>query len=194
MAFKSFTKLTPRNQSALISQLHKMMNYYSSIFSTRERVYLKKISKTDGSIYWLEDDAKKLAASALLDPNYVFSIGSIRLQSLGHTISKRPGLMDRLLSHIFGDHGEKSIMLLCKPFVAQSISADEFELKSISPAELAEICPELAKAETDYFNVKNEPLGSALNRKDHHIYFRFTEKDKKELQKACEPLWKFLFG
>jgi hypothetical protein len=194
MAFKSFTKLSPRNQSSLISQLHKMLNYYSSIFSTRERIYLKRISQHDGSIYWLEDDTKKLAASAILDPNYVFSLGPIKLHSLGHTVSKRPGLMDRLLSHIFGDHAEKSIMFLCKPFVADSISADEFELKQITPTELMELCPDLASHKTDYFNVKNEPLAQAMDRKGHHIYFRFSIKDKELLKKHHKNLWQKLFG
>ncbi len=170
--------------------MHKLINYYSSIFATRERVHLKKISQHDGSIYWLEDDTKKLAASAILDPNYSFSIGPINLKTLGHTISKRPGQMDRLLNHVFEDHKENSIMFLCKPFVAESISSEEFKLTELTPVELGEIWPELANIKTDYFNVKNEPLAQGMNRKQHNAYFKFSQKDIDALKDTLPNIWK----
>lgn len=190
MAFKSFKKLSSRNQSTLISQLHKLINYYSSIFATRERVHLKKISQHDGAIYWLEDDTKKLAASAILDPNYSFSIGPINLKTLGHTISKRPGQMDRLLNHVFEDHKNHSIMFLCKPFVAESINSEEFRLTEINPVELSQLWPELAKFKTDYFNVKNEPLAEGMSRKQHNAYFKFAPQDLEIIKEILPSIWK----
>jgi hypothetical protein len=189
MAFKSFKKLSSRNQSTLISQLHKLINYYSSIFATRERIHLKKISQQDGSIYWLEDDTKKLAASAILDPNYSFSIGPIHLKTLGHTISKRPGQMDRLLNHVFQDHKDNSIMFLCKPFVAESISSDEFDLTELTPVEMSQIWPELANIKTDYFNVKNESLSQGMSRKQHNAYFKFAQKDIDLIKDLFPSIW-----
>lgn len=121
MANKSFSKLTSRNQSSLVSQLHKLISYYSGIFCSRERIYLKNLAKNDGSLYWIEDDAKKLMAIALIDPNYKFNVLGFDLITLGHTISNKSGQMERLLHHIFTDFEDKTINLICKPFVADSM-------------------------------------------------------------------------
>jgi hypothetical protein len=191
MANKSFSKLTSRNQSALVSQLHKLINYYSSIFCSRERIYLKNLTKVDGSVYWIEDEAKKLMAIAVLDPNYRFNVGGIDLVTLGHTISNKSGQMERLLHHIFTDFENTTLNLICKPFVADSIGIKDYDMVSFNSIELKELFPELAALKTDYFNV-TETLAEGLARKEHQIYFRFCPKDLEKIQKSSPNLFRHL--
>ena len=188
MAFKSFSKLSSRNQSSLVSQLHKLIAYYGEIFSPRERVYLKNLSKKDGSIYWLEDDEKKLVAATIVDHNYIFNINDINLKTLGHTVSKRPGQMDRILSHIFSDNEDSSMVLLSRPTIAASIQNELFDLIQFSPVDLVNLWPELANTKTDYFNITKGTLVEGMSRKNHHLYLKLSasdmgmsEKNKSEL-------------
>lgn len=182
MANKCFTKLSARSQSSVISQLHKLINYYSSIFCTRERVYLKSLANQDGNIYWLEDDAKKISAFVLLDPNYHFQTPEIEFLTLGHTISSKVGEMDKLLYHVFTDHEEHSMFLLCKEFVGQSMEIQEYGMMNFNPIEIQEFLPEIADAQTDYFNVKHETLFGGMVRKNHHAFIKLSETDLAKIQ------------
>ncbi|MEI6728527.1 MAG: hypothetical protein WCK98_02685 [bacterium] len=177
MAQKSFSKLSTRNQSTLVSQIYKLINYYSSVFPTRERIYIKKLSKDDGNIYWVEDTEKELIATAIVDPNHSFNVAGVNLLTFGHTISKRLGQMERILNHIFTDYDDKSVALLAKPFVAQSIGFSDFGLVEFKPHELTDLWPEFAGMKTDYFNVHGESLVSALGRKEHSLFVKLTPKD-----------------
>jgi len=191
MANKSFSKLTSRNQSSLVSQLHKLINYYSGIFCSRERVYLKNLTKTDGSVYWIEDEAKKLMAVAIMDPNYKFNVLGFDLVTIGHTISNKSGQMERLLHHIFTDFEEKTLNLICKPFVADSMGVKDYQMIGLNSLELLEYFPELANTKTDYFNV-TENLAVGLARKEHQIYFRFIQDDLKTIASRNPNLFKLV--
>lgn len=194
MANKNFSKLSSRNQSALVSQLHKLICYYSSIFCTRERVYIKNLAKTDGNVYWLEDDNKNLMAVALLDPKYVFTALGIDFLTLGHTISNKSGQMERLLHHLFSDHDNRSLILLCKSFVAESLNFKEYKLVQFNPVELETIFPELSEITTDYFNVKNERLNQGMARKEHLAYIKFSDEDLKLIKNKKPSLYKFVLN
>lgn len=191
MANKSFSKLTSRNQSSLVSQLHKLISYYSGIFCSRERIYLKNLAKNDGSLYWIEDDAKKLMAIALIDPNYKFNVLGFDLITLGHTISNKSGQMERLLHHIFTDFEDKTINLICKPFVADSMGVTDYKMVGFNAVELAQYFSDLANVTTDYFNV-TETLAEGLARKEHQIYFRFAQSDLEKIKKSNSDLFKFI--
>ncbi len=192
MAFKNRSKLTGRNKSSLRSQLSKLITYYGSIIIPRERVYLKNLGETDGNIYWVEDKAKKLIAVALVDSNYIFEASGFKLLSLGHTISMQPGQMGRLLDHIFTDHNENSLVMLCRHLIAESVNFIDLGLYYLTPTELLEFWPELARFKTDYFNVKNEALFSGLSRKQYNLYFKFSAQDKKNLEANHSNLWTLL--
>jgi hypothetical protein len=192
MAFKSFSKLSSRNQSSLVSQLHKLIAYYGEIFSPRERVYLKNLSKTDGSIYWLEDDEKKLVAAAIVDHNYDFSLDGLSLKTLGHTVSRRPGQMDRILSHIFSDYEDSSMLLLSRPTIAASIQNDLFDLIPFSPVDLVKLWPELANTKTDYFNITKETLAEGMGRKNHYLYLKITDRDFLSVSKNKPELTEYI--
>jgi hypothetical protein len=189
MANKCFTKLSARSQSSVISQLHKLINYYSSIFCTRERVYLKSLANQDGNIYWLEDDAKKISAFVLLDPNYHFQTPEIEFLTIGHTISSKVGEMDKLLYHIFADHEDQSMFLLCKEFVGQSMRIEEYGMMNFDPIEIQEVLPEIALGQTDYFNVKQETLFGGMVRKNHHGFIKISDSDLVKIQTTKPKLY-----
>ncbi|MEM1311995.1 MAG: hypothetical protein AAGF07_00860 [Patescibacteria group bacterium] len=192
MAFKSFSKLSSRNQSSLISQLHKLIVYYGEIFSPRERVYLKNLSKVDGAIYWLEDDEKKLAAAAIVDQNYFFEVNGLTVKTLGHTVSKRPGQMDRILSHIFTDNEDSVMILLSRPAIAASLQHNLFKLIQFSPIDLITNWSELANTKTDYFNITKETLAEGMSRKNHHLYLYIPEEALRSLEKSNTKLADFI--
>jgi hypothetical protein len=192
MAFKSFSKLSSRNQSSLVSQLHKLIAYYGEIFSPRERVYLKNLSKKDGSIYWLEDDEKKLVAAAIADYNYTFNINDLEVRTLGHIVSKRPGQMDRILSHVFSDNEDSIIILLSRPAVAASIQNEIFNLVQFTPVDLVTLWPELANTKTDYFNITKETLVEGMNRKNHHLYLKIPHDSLIKLKESKPQLADFI--
>jgi hypothetical protein len=177
MAQKSFSKLSTRNQSTLVSQIYKLINYYSSVFPTRERVYIKKLTKDDGNIYWVEDTEKELIATAIVDPNHSFQVGNVNLLTFGHTISKRLGQMERILNHIFTDYDNRSLALVAKSFVAESIGFRDFGLVEFKPHELTDLWPEFSGLKTDYFNVHGESLVSALGRKEHSLFVKLIPED-----------------
>ena len=191
MANKSFSKLTSRNQSSLVSQLHKLISYYSGIFCSRERIYLKNLTKTDGSLYWVEDDAKKIMAMAIIDPQYKFNVLGFDLITLGHTISNKSGQMERLFHHILTDFENKTLSLICKPFVADSIIVSNYNMVGLNSFELSQYFPELADIKTDYFNV-HESLSEGLARKEHQIYLRFAPNDLEIIKKSNQDLFKFV--
>jgi hypothetical protein len=189
MANKSFSILSTRHQSALVSQFHKLISYYSSIFCSRERVYLRDLTKIDGSFYWIEDEAKKIMALALLDPNFKFNFLGFDIINIGHTISNKSGQMERLLHHIFSDFEHKTLSLICKPFVADSMGISDYRMVGFNPLELNEYLPELGCTKTNYFNV-TENLAQGLARKEHQMYFKFAPSDLDLIKKQNPNLFK----
>jgi hypothetical protein len=183
MANNDFSKIQQRNHSLIVSQIAKQINYYGSVFCSRTRVYINKLSQSKNSIYWIDNNLK-LTALAIVDPNYKFSVNNVTLQTIGHIIATVPGQIDRVIKHIFEDYKEESFMLLCKPFVAESLKLyQDFNLLPILPSQLLQFWPDLANIKTDYFNVKNEVFYSGLERKNHNIYLKLTQKDKEILKK-----------
>jgi hypothetical protein len=189
MAFKSFKSLTTRNQSSLITQLHKLINYYGDTFCPRERNYLKNLSSTDGSIYWLEDDNRKMVAVALVDPNYIFEADGITVRTLGYTISRRQGQMDRILSHIWSDYEEDTIGLFSRKSLVGSLDLEFLNLIELTPLELDSVWPQLAQIKSDYFNLSSESLVQGLSRKDYNLYVRFSPKDLASIEKKNKALF-----
>lgn len=192
MAYKSFSKLSSRNQSSLVSQLNQLISYYGEIFCPRERVYLKNLSKTEGTIYWLENEDKKLVAAAIVDKNYTFTANGVTLTTLGHTISKRPGQMDRILTHIFSDYQDNSLVLLCRPGIAEGIQTQIFDLVPMTALELTTYWPELAHIQTDYFNTSKETLAQGMDRKQHYIYIKLSSSDWITLKREKPELIEFI--
>ncbi len=181
MANSDFSTLSLRNKSSLVTAIHKEITYYSSTFCIRERVYINKLSKAKNNIFWLEDETKKLVAFAIMDPNYEFETDGIKIKTIGHTISKRPGYMERILRHIFNTHAGQTVAVLCKEFVANSLDLASFGAKNINPLELQERWPSLAKTSSDYFNV-NENFVSGLIRKQHNFYIKLSKEDESKLK------------
>lgn len=175
MAKKIFSVLPARHQSSVISQIHKLINYYSSIFPCRERNYLKKLSQTDGNIYWLEDDQKNVLSVVIIDPNYIFTLDGHKILPVGHIISKKPGSIEGLLKHIFSDYSDCNLMFIAKEFIAQSIDYTKYNLKQFNPIQLLDNLPEIANISTNYFNVSNEKFVEALARKENSVFFKFTD-------------------
>lgn len=178
MAQSKFSILSTRNQSSLVSQLHKLINYYGSIFPTRERTYLKKLSQQDGSIYWIEDDSKKLVAASIVDANYKIDLKGLELIPFGHTISKQLGTMERILKHVFNDYANQNLILFLKPLIAGSMELFKYDLIELNVSDLIEKTPKLANAKTDYFNVTGETLHSALARKENRVYLKLSPEGK----------------
>jgi len=181
MAFKSFSKLSSRNQSSLITQIHNLINYYSYFFAPRERNYLKKLSEIDGNIYWVEDNQKKLAATALIEPDHEMNFHGVKLKPLGYTLTKIPGQMENILHHIWSDYKNHSLFMCIKPSLACSLGLEELEMLELTPLDLAVAIDGGADLKTDYFNIPQEKLVSALQRKQQHFYIKLSPKDKKVL-------------
>jgi len=191
MAFNSFFKLNSRTQSGIITQLHKMIGYYGEVFSARERIYLKNLSKSEKAIYWLENENKKLLASALVEPDYIFKLKDMNLITVGHTISTHTGQINRILAHIWNDYGNSSLALIIRPFIANAIDLACLNVKAFDFESLRRFWPELACIKTDYFNVKNEELADGLKRKCTSIYICLCEKDKEIISKTNQDLFNF---
>jgi hypothetical protein len=188
MAYKSFKHLTPRNQSSLVTQLHKLISYYGEIFCPRERVYLKNLVQYDDVIYWLEDEEKKMVAVALMDPNYIFEVSGVKVYILSYLISKRQGQMDRILAHIWSDYEDKTIALLSRKALTAGIDLIGLGLVPFSPVELSKFWPELANQQTDFFNLKKETLSQGMDRKQYYLYLKISYKDLSTLQKNSPAL------
>jgi hypothetical protein len=189
MAYKSFRTLTPRNQSSLVTQLHKLINYYGEIFCPRERAYLKSLTQNDGSIYWLEDDSKKIIAVAIIDPNYSLQASEVELKLLGHTISKRPGQMDRIFHHIWSDYEDETIAVVCRKSLSTAFDVEDLKLIELNPTEISQHWKELGEVETGYFNLTDEKLIDGLIRKDYCLYIKFSDKDLLTLKDNNEELF-----
>lgn len=190
MANKTFSKLTTRNQGNLVSQIHKMIKKYVDFFAIRERVYIKQLSKIDGSIYWLSDQNNELIAMAMLEPDHTFELDGIEYKTLGHVITKKNGVMDRVISHIWEDHKENNVIAFSRPSLSHALHTEETILVDFNPLELLENWPEMAKKTTSYFNVRNECIYQALGRKGQNLYLKlspvqeleFTEKYPKTME------------
>lgn len=183
MANNDFSKIQQRNQSLLVSQIAKQVNYYGSVFCSRTRVYINKLSQKKNSIYWIDTNLK-LTALTIVDPNYDFEVNGINLKTISHIIATVPGQIDRVVKHILEDYKDQSLMLLCKPFIAESLKLyKDFNLIPILPSQLLQFWPELANIKTDYFNVKNEPFYSGLERKNQNVYLKLTQSDQETLKK-----------
>jgi hypothetical protein len=192
MAYKSFRTLTPRNQSSLVTQLHKLINYYGEIFCPRERAYIKSLSQNDGAIYWLEDDAKKIIAVAIVDPNYELAVDDIEIHLLGHTISKRPGQMDRILHHIWSDYEDQTIAVLCRKSLTSAFDIEDLKLIELSAHEIVQYWPALGQATTSYFNLSNEKIIEGLARKDYTLFMKFSDQDLAKIKSTKPDLFKVL--
>jgi hypothetical protein len=174
MANKTFTKLTTRNQGNLVSQIHKMIKNYVDFFAIRERVYIKQLSKIDGSIYWLSDQNNELIAMALLEPDHSFDLEGIEYKTLGHVIAKKMGIIDRIITHIWEDNKESNVIAFSRPSLSHALHTEDTTLIEFNPMELLENWPEMAKKTTSYFNVRNESVYQALSRKGQNLYLKLS--------------------
>lgn len=192
MAFNNFHRLPTRNQSSLVTQLHKLINYYGEIFPGRERSYLKNLSLIEKAVYWLEDEEKKMIAAAIIDPNHSIQVDGVDLTVLGYLISKRSGQIDRILAHIWSDYEDKSIVLFSRPSLAAAIDTENLGLVSLSSVEVVQLWPNLANIKTGYFNIQNENLVNAVDRKRYNLFLRITPADLLELSKTAPDLVKLI--
>ena len=192
MAYKTFSRLSSRNQSNLITQLHKMISYYGEVFCSRERLYLKNLSKQENTIYWLEDEQKKLIASVIVDLNYTFDVDGIKLIPISHTVSKRPGQMDRIINHICTDYTDQNLVVPTRSIIASSIQLDNYGFFSMSPVEMVTFWPNLAQIKTDYFNTHNETLAAGLSRKNQNLYIRINQSTLENIKSSNPDLYSFI--
>lgn len=175
MANKTFSKLTVRNQGNLVSQIHKIIKNYVDFFAMRERVYIKQLSKLDGTIYWLSDQNNELIAMAMLEPEHHFELDGLEYRTLGHVIAKKIGIIDRIISHIWEDYKDDNVIAFSRPSLSHALHTNDTLLIDFSPAELLENWPEMAKKTTSYFNVRNETIYQALSRKAQNLYLKLSE-------------------
>ena len=180
MANSDFSKLSDRNQSKLVSDIYKEISSFTESFPLRKRVYIRDMSKMPNNIYWLQDSSSKLAAFAFLDSNYIFKIGNIQLHTFSHTIAKKPGYMNRLLSHIFEERKEQDLILICKDFVYNTFNITNDIFIPLNPDQLEERWSELATLKTDFFGA-NEDFLSGVKRKKQMVYLKLTSNTKKQL-------------
>jgi len=173
MALKSFTKLSSRNRGSIVSQIHKLMKMYGDFFCVRERAYLRNLSNTDGTIYWIPEGANNLVAMAIIEPDFTFTINDYNFHSIGYLISKKPGFINRVLQHIWSDFEDENLILFSKPSLAERIPPSEFGLIECTPDFLQENCPELANQVTSYFSIP-ETLAEGLRRRGYNAYFKFS--------------------
>jgi hypothetical protein len=192
MANKTFQKLTTRNQGNLVSQIHKMIKNYVDFFAIRERVYIKQLSKLDGSIYWLSDQNNELIAMAMLEPDHQFELDNFQYKTLGHVIAKKIGIIDRVISHIWEDHKEDNVIAFSRPSLSHALHTDETILVDFNPLELLENWPEMAKKTTSYFNVRNESVYQALSRKGQNLYLKLSPAHEQDFSKSYPGTWDFI--
>jgi hypothetical protein len=192
MANKTFTKLTTRNQGNLVSQIHKMIKNYVDFFAIRERVYIKQISKIDGSIYWLSDQNNELIAMAMLEPDHQFELDKFKFKTLGHVIAKKIGIIDRVISHIWEDHKDDNVIAFSRPSLSHALHTEENQLIDFNPLELLENWPEMARKTTSYFNVRNESIYQALSRKGQNLYLKLSTTQEEEFKNAFPNAWNFI--
>lgn len=186
MAHKTFSKLTVRNQGNLVSQIHKLIKNYVDFFAIRERVYIKQLSKIDGSIYWLSDQNNELIAMAMLEPDHEFELDGIKYKTLGHVIAKKTGIIDRVISHIWEDHKNYNVIAFSRPQLSHALHSEGESIIAFNPIELMEFWPEMAKKTTSYFNVRNESVYQALSRKGQNLYLKLSP-DNVTLFKGLYP-------
>jgi hypothetical protein len=177
MANKSFSKLTTRNQGNLVSQIHKLIKNYVDFFVMRDRIYIKNLSKIDGSIYWIADTSNELVAMALLEPDHHFELDGVMYKTLGHVISRKIGVIDRIISHIWEDHKDHSLVAFSKQNLSHALTATNPDIVEFTAIELLESWPAMASRNTDYFNVRNETTLQAMIRKSQNLYVKFGVKD-----------------
>jgi hypothetical protein len=192
MANKTFQKLTTRNQGNLVSQIHKMIKNYVDFFAIRERVYIKQLSKLDGSIYWLSDQNNELIAMAMLEPDHQFELDNFQYKTLGHVIAKKIGIIDRVISHIWEDHKDDNVIAFSRPSLSHALHTDETVLVDFNPLELLENWPEMAKKTTSYFNVRNESVYQALSRKGQNLYLKLSPSHEQDFAKSYPGTWDFI--
>jgi hypothetical protein len=192
MANKTFSKLTTRNQGNLVSQIHKMIKNYVDFFAIRERVYIKQLSKKDGSIYWLSDQNNELIAMAMLEPDHTFELDGIEYKTLGHVIAKKMGIIDRVISHIWEDHKENNVIAFSRPSLSHALHTEETILVDFNPLELLENWPEMAKKTTSYFNVRNESIYQALSRKGQNLYLKLSPAKELEFTERYPKTMEFI--
>ncbi len=192
MANKTFQKLTTRNQGNLVSQIHKMIKNYVDFFAIRERVYIKQLSKLDGSIYWLSDQNNELIAMAMLEPDHKFELDNFEYKTLGHVIAKKIGIIDRVISHIWEDHKGENVIAFSRPSLSHALHTEDTQLVDFNPLELLENWPEMAKKTTSYFNVRNESVYQALSRKGQNLYLKLSPDNETEFAKSYPATWDFI--
>jgi hypothetical protein len=192
MANKSISKLTPRNQGNIVSQIHKLIKTYVDFFVIRERVYIKNLAKIDGTIYWLADPNNELIAMAILEPTHEFELDGVLYKTLGHIISKKIGIIDRVISHIWEDHKEINVIAFSRPNLSHALVNGGEKLVEFSTIDLMNIWPEMANRKTDYFNVKNETTLQAMMRKSQNLYIKFSPEAIEEIEKTNPKLHTFV--
>lgn len=184
MANSDFSLLTSnRVKSGLVSDISKDIKCNSSRFPIRERVYIKTLAEKAGNIYWLHDDSYKLTAFALMDSNYIFEVGGIKLKTIGHTIAKKQGYMGRVLKSMLDDHKNQNLIIICRDFVYNALNLNPSEFICLTSLELKERWPGLANLKTDYFNVKNDIFVNGLIRKNLIVSIKKTDSVKAILDK-----------
>jgi hypothetical protein len=192
MANKTFQKLTTRNQGNLVSQIHKMIKNYVDFFAIRERVYIKQLSKVDGSIYWLSDQNNELIAMAMLEPDHHFELDNFKFKTLGHVIAKKIGIIDRVISHIWEDHKDDNVIAFSRPSLSHALHTEDTLLIDFNPLELLENWPEMAKKTTSYFNVRNESVYQALSRKGQNLYLKLAVSQEDSFAESYPKTWSFI--
>jgi hypothetical protein len=192
MANKTFQKLTTRNQGNLVSQIHKMIKNYVDFFAIRERVYIKQLSKLDGSIYWLSDQNNELIAMAMLEPDHQFELDNFQYKTLGHVIAKKIGIIDRVISHIWEDHKNDNVIAFSRPSLSHALHTDDTILIDFNPLELLENWPEMAKKTTSYFNVRNESVYQALSRKGQNLYLKLSPANENSFAQSYPGTWDYI--
>jgi hypothetical protein len=192
MANKTFQKLTTRNQGNLVSQIHKMIKNYVDFFAIRERVYIKQLSKLDGSIYWLSDQNNELIAMAMLEPDHQFELDNFQYKTLGHVIAKKIGIIDRVISHIWEDHKDDNVIAFSRPSLSHALHTDDTILIDFNPLELLENWPEMAKKTTSYFNVRNESVYQALSRKGQNLYLKLSPTNENSFAQSYPGTWDYI--
>jgi hypothetical protein len=188
MAFKNCAALSSRNRSALVTQLHKLINYYGAIFSPRDRNYINELTKYPDCIYWLEGKDQKLSAAAIIDPKYTIET-SIPIKLLGHMVSTSPGQMDRILYHVLSDFEEHTVAIMCSESMAECLDKEKYDLHKITPFMLMKYWKELGESKTDYFNVASERLVDGMERKKNNLYIKFAQGDFEKLPQVLPGLF-----
>lgn len=192
MAYKSFNHLTIRNQGNIVTQIHKLIKSYVDFFVMRERVYIKNLAKIDGSIYWISVTNNELLAMALLEPEHNFELEGVSFKTLGHIIARKPGVIDRVIRHIWEDNKNDNIIAFSKPRLAHAILDSNEKIVEFNALDLATRWPSMGNRITSYFNIRNEKTMQAMLRKDQHLYIKFTIDTIEKFKKTNLDLYNFI--